>query len=97
MDVPSTSRTARIRPTASNRRRRFVADVSDDDEEVVEEQPEAQVETVVSEQAEEVREQTSTAAINRTGEIPGGPTSLSLLPSFRTHIAASIWLQQVCE
>ena len=66
----STSRTARIRPTASNRRRRFVADVSDDDE-VVKEQPEAQVETVVSEQAE-VREQTSIAAINRTGEIPGG-------------------------
>ena len=55
------------------------------------------METVVSEQEEEVREQTSTAAINRTGEIPGGPTSLSMLPSFRMHIVASIWLQQVCE
>ena len=73
MDVPSTSRTSRIRPTASNRRlhQRFVADVFDSDEEVVEEQPEAQVETEVSKQAE-VREQTSTTAHNRTGEIPWG-------------------------
>ena len=86
--MPSTSRTSRIRPTASNRRlhQRFVANVSEGDKEVVEEQPE----TEVSEQVEEVREQTSTVAHDRTGEIPGGPTSLSLLPSFRTHIAASI-------
>ncbi|XXG47977.1 hypothetical protein AAC387_Pa02g2533 [Persea americana] len=41
MDVPSTSR---IRPTASNRRlcQRFVANVSEGDKEVVEEQPEAE-------------------------------------------------------
>ena len=95
MDVPNTSRTSRIRPTASNRRlrQRFVADVSEGDLEVFEEQPEAQVETKVFEQAEEVREQTSTVAHDRTGEIPGGPTSLSMLPSFLTHIAASIWQQ----
>ena len=92
MDVPSTFRTSRIRPTASSRRLRwrFVAGVSDGDKEVVEEQPEAQVETEVSEQAEEVREHTSTVAHDRTREIPRGPTSLSLLPNFRTHIAASI-------
>ena len=91
MDMPSTSR---IRPTASNRRlrQRLVASSSESDEEAVEEQPEAQVET---EQAE-VRVQRPPVA-HRTGEIPGGPTSLSLLPSFRTHIAASIWQQQVCE
>lgn len=95
MDVPSTSRTSRTRPTALNRRlrQRFVAIESEDDEEVFEEQPQTQVETEVSEQAEAVPERTSTVA----GEIPGGPTSLSLLPSFRTHIAASIWQQQVCE
>ena len=65
--------------------------MSDDDEEIVEEQPEAQVETVVSEQAEEVHEQTSTTAINRTGEIPGGAYKFELLPSFRTLIAAKIF------
>ena len=66
--MPSTSRTSRIRPTVSNRRLRqkFAADVSEGDEEVVEEQPEAQVETEVSEQAEEVHEQNSTVAHDRT-------------------------------
>ncbi|RWR80312.1 polynucleotide 5'-hydroxyl-kinase NOL9 [Cinnamomum micranthum f. kanehirae] len=54
MDVPDTTRTSRIRPTASNRRlrQRFGADVSEGDDEVVKEQPKAQVETKVSEQAE---------------------------------------------
>ena len=96
MDVPSTSRT---RPTASNRRRRqrLVADVSEGDEEIVEEQPETEVETEVAEQGEAVRERTSSIARASTGEIPGGPTSLSLLPSFRTHIAFDIWQQQVCD
>ncbi|RWR76181.1 hypothetical protein CKAN_00460500 [Cinnamomum micranthum f. kanehirae] len=51
MDLSSTSK---IRPTASNRRLRqsFVANVAEDDEEVVEEQHEAQEQTEVHEHAE---------------------------------------------
>ncbi|RWR98096.1 hypothetical protein CKAN_02759100 [Cinnamomum micranthum f. kanehirae] len=93
LDVP---RTSRIRPTASNRRLRqkLVVDNDEDDKEVVEEHPKAQEQTEVHKQVEEVCQRTSTGGQDRTGEIPGGPTSLSLLRSFRTHIATSIWQKQ---
>ena len=102
MDVPSTSR---VRPTASNRRRRLrlVADdpsESDEEvvaEEVVEDHPQVQEQPKEVHGQAEVRQRTSIADSSRTGEIPRGPISLSLLPSFRTHIAFSIWQQQVCD
>ena len=32
-----------------------------------------------------------------TRPIPGGPANTSLLSSFRTHIAAYIWQDEVCQ
>ncbi|XXG73723.1 hypothetical protein AAC387_Pa07g2584 [Persea americana] len=94
MDVPSTSR---VRPTTSNRRwrpRLVTDDLSESDEEViakevVEDHPQAQEQLEEVHGQAEVHQRTSIADSSRTGEIPGG--SMSLLPSFWTHIAFSIW------
>ena len=66
-------------------------------EEVVEDHPQAQEQPQEVHGQAEVRQRTSITDSSRTGEIPGGPINLSLLPSFRTHIAFSIWQQQVCD
>ena len=75
------------------RRLRLVADdpgENDEEvvgEEVVEDHPQAEEQPEEVDGQAEVRQRTSIADSSRTGEIPGGPISLSLLTSFRTHIA----------
>ena len=79
----------RVRPTASNRRRlaRRVDDVPEEPD-------------VPDSQMEEGHEDAGfnvSVAEEMTEPIPGGPANTSLLSSFRTHIAAYIWQNEVCQ
>lgn len=75
---------SRVRPTASTRRRR-----ARPAELIISDAPSPPAEAVDEDMP--ARDEEDEAV----GPCPGGPQDESVLISFRTHIAASIWRQQV--
>ena len=80
---------ARVRPTASARRRRTHAP------EVIEVPEDLVAPSPPDETADEDIPAMDVDDDSADGPCPGGPEDDSVLRSFRTHIAASIWRQEV--
>lgn len=77
-------RPARVRPTASARRRRARI-ASPEPAHMPSDSPESEHDDMPARGEDD----------ESVGPCPGGPEDESVLISFRTHIAASIWRQQV--
>ena len=96
--VVSSSTADRHRSTASERRRKARHDPSLDPIEESEEDVASQEPTdddIADENAHPLILEERVDEDHQAGPIPGGPEDLSILISFRTHIALSIWEGEV--
>ena len=90
----SSSTTDRHRPTASKRKRKALQDPSPNPIEESEEDVASQEATdddIADEDVHPLIPEERVDEDHQAGPIPGGQEDLSVLISFRTHIALSIW------